>query len=97
MHVISTDFESASLRLPKHWLSFTSSFMLDALPFIQTLETTGKIPAFGGGMEDDLDNGNLDCPHCKKAFGTGKNALQQLRAHYAKNHFDKGERLQYAL
>lgn len=99
MHVISTDFDSGALKHPKHWLSFTTDFFLDAAPLIAHLETTGRLPDFSNDpeAEDALDKGNLPCPLCKEDFGRGRKGLSNLRLHYHQQHYEKGERLTYPL
>ena len=38
MHIISTDFNSPSLKTAKHWNSFTTDFFVDALDLAERLE-----------------------------------------------------------
>jgi aprataxin len=99
MHVISTDFDSPALKQPKHWLSFTTDFFVDAAPFIQAIESTGKVPHIDSSPEgeDALEREIPYCAFCRKTFGKGAKGLQQLKVHHLKDHLDKGEKLEYPL
>jgi aprataxin len=43
MHVISQDFDSPSMKRPKHWQSFTTERFIDAVDVIREIERKGQI------------------------------------------------------
>ncbi|CAM6129922.1 unnamed protein product [Calypogeia fissa] len=66
LHVISQDFDSASLKNKKHWNSFTTPFFLDSLDVLDWLEKQGQVQISQKDAEilHDLE---LRCHRCRSA------------------------------
>ncbi|KAL2630199.1 hypothetical protein R1flu_014885 [Riccia fluitans] len=64
LHVVSQDFDSASLKNKKHWNSFTSPFFRDSLDVINEVKTHGYVDNCGPSAEKLLDL-ELRCHRCR--------------------------------
>ena len=64
MHVISQDFDSPSMKRPKHWQSFTTERFIDAVDVIRELEEKGRIK-IDNHFYDRILSEPLKCHVCK--------------------------------
>lgn len=76
LHVISQDFVSTSLKIKKHFLSFSTSFFLLIEDVIDQLERDGKVSIDRRNCEELL-KGDLICKHCSLTFSN----MPKLKAH----------------
>lgn len=76
LHVISQDFDSASLKTKKHWNSFTTPFFRDSLDVLDQVEGHGQVQVCGESAEMLLDL-ELRCHRCRSAHPN----LSRLKQH----------------
>jgi aprataxin len=66
LHVISQDFDSASLKNKKHWNSFTTPFFRDSMDVIGEVDKHGRVQISVKDAEGLLDV-ELRCHRCRSA------------------------------
>jgi aprataxin len=68
LHLISHDFISDSLKIKKHYLSFTTAFFKNPEEIIRLLEQDVDLASLK--FKEPLLKGDLECHHCRQVFKT---------------------------
>ncbi|KAF0935954.1 hypothetical protein E2562_037444 [Oryza meyeriana var. granulata] len=76
LHIISQDFNSASLKNKKHWNSFTTTFFLDSVDVIEEIEQRGSATI---SSDDRVLAMELRCHRCRSAHPN----IPKLKSHIA--------------
>ncbi|TVU47401.1 hypothetical protein EJB05_07001 [Eragrostis curvula] len=76
LHIISQDFNSASLKNKKHWNSFTTSFFRDSVDVIVEIEQHGSTTT---SSDDKVLAMELRCHRCRSAHPN----IPKLKSHIA--------------
>jgi aprataxin len=76
LHIISQDFNSASLKNKKHWNSFTTSFFRDSVDVIEEIEQHGSATT---SSDDKVLSMELRCHRCRSAHPN----IPKLKSHVA--------------
>lgn len=79
MHLISTDFESESLKNKKHWNSFNTAFFIEFQDVIDELEKNGRVVVDTNEREKLLKN-QISC--CGQEFRN----IPALKVHIKRSH-----------
>ncbi|GJN31161.1 hypothetical protein PR202_gb19524 [Eleusine coracana subsp. coracana] len=74
LHIVSQDFDSASLKNKKHWNSFTTSFFRDSVDIIEEIEQHGAATT---NSDDKVLAMELRCHRCKSAHPN----IPKLKSH----------------
>jgi len=81
LHVISTDFDSPSLKTRRHWNSFTTSYFVNSEDVITQLEKNGKYSAMDSKKAQELLDLPLRCHVCLKEQTNMPKLKEHIRAH----------------
>jgi aprataxin len=76
LHIISQDFNSASLKNKKHWNSFTTSFFRDSVDVIEEIEQNGSTTT---SSDEKVLAMELRCHRCRSAHPN----IPKLKSHIA--------------
>ncbi len=76
LHIISQDFNSASLKNKKHWNSFTTTFFLDSVDVIEEIDQRGSATI---SSDDRVLAMELRCHRCRSAHPN----IPKLKSHIA--------------
>ncbi|KAJ1297594.1 hypothetical protein BS78_01G388500 [Paspalum vaginatum] len=76
LHIISQDFNSASLKNKKHWNSFTTSFFRDSVDVIEEIEQHGSATT---SSDEKVLAMELRCHRCRSAHPN----IPKLKSHIA--------------
>uniref|UniRef100_A0A0D9VSX0 Macro domain-containing protein n=1 Tax=Leersia perrieri TaxID=77586 RepID=A0A0D9VSX0_9ORYZ len=76
LHIISQDFNSASLKNKKHWNSFTTTFFLDSVDVIEEIDQHGSATV---SSDDKVLAMELRCHRCRSAHPN----IPKLKSHIA--------------
>lgn len=77
LHVISTDFNSPSLKTKKHWNSFTTEYFIPHEELVRRIEVDGKISKLDATVAARLLNSPLKCHRCN----TTPKSIPDLKSH----------------